>query len=193
MFPYSFHIMKRKLYQGVTLLEITIVVFILALFAVLALPSFTSADKYQIDLAKSEIVEAIRFARSKAMHTGDVYGVNVGRSVNNFTVFKANIEQNPVGLEFIALHPINKELYSYNINSDFNLSHISISNAVEPFLYTDGVRRKTLLFSAAGIPVWIDVGAGVTYQLSSGTVEITKGTRTEVVSVQPYSGRVTVQ
>ena len=142
--------------RGVTLADTLIVVAIMLLFAVIAFPSFTSNDKYQVDLATNEIVSAIRFARSEALRTGDIYGVDIDRTTKQITIYKADLASVPVGQEFIAYHPINKNLYDYNLSSDFNLTTVSIANSSEPFLFTDSVRRKSLLFDANGTPIWFN-------------------------------------
>lgn len=179
--------------KGFTLLDTMVVVAIMATFAVMAFPSFTSNDTYQLDLAKNEIVAAIRFARSEALRTGDTYGVDIDRASKQITIYKADLAATPVGQEFIAYHPINKNLYDYNLNTDFNLINVSIVNTTEPFLFTDSVRRKSLLFDKNGAPVWFDSSTGSTYQLSSAMVELAKGDHGQAVIVQPYNGRVTVQ
>lgn len=188
-----YQLMNSHSCKGITLAEIMIVVAIMSMFAVIAFPSFTSNEKYQLDLAAQEIVSAIRFARSKAIHTGETYGVDIDRTTKQITIYKADLAAIPVGQEFIAYHPINKNLYDYNLDSDFNLTNVSIANTTEPFLFTDTVRRKSLLFDANGIPIWFDSGSSSTYQLSSGVVELAKGTRTQIVSVQPFNGRVLTQ
>lgn len=170
-----------------------IVVTIIAVFAVIAFPSFTSNDKYQLDLAAQEITSAIRFARSEALRTGETYGVDIDRTTKQITIYKVDLAAIPVGQEFIAYHPINKNLYDYNLDVDFNLTHVNITNTTEPFLYTDTVRRKSLLFDANGAPIWFDSSSSSTFQLSSGEIELTKGIRTQKVGVQPFNGRVHTQ
>jgi len=185
--------MNSQTYKGVTLLDTIIVVSIIAVFAVLAFPSFTSNDTYQLDLAKNEVVAAFRFARGEALRTGDTYGVDIDRTTKQITIYKADLAAIPVGQEFIAYHPINKNLYNYNLNTDFNLLNVRIANTTDLFLFTDSVRRKSLLFDGNGTPIWFDSSTGSTFQLSSAAVELTKGAHVQVVSVQPYNGRVTTQ
>lgn len=188
-----YRLMNSLTYKGVTLLDTIVVVSIIAVFAVIAFPSFTSNDTYQLDLAKNEIVAAIRFARSEALRTADTYGVDIDRATKQITIYKADLSSIPVGQEFIVYHPINKNLYDYNLNTDFNLLNVSIANTTDPFLFADSVRRKSLLFDKNGTPIWFDSGTGSTFQLISATVELTKGSHEQFVSVQSYNGRVTTQ
>ena len=185
--------MISQVSKGITLADTLIAVAIMAMFAAIAFPSFTSSGKYQLDLAKNEVVAAIRFARSEAIRTGETYGIDIDRTTKQITIYKADLTAIPVGQEVIAYHPINKNPYDYNLNTDFNLINVSIVNTTEPFLFTDSVRRKSLLFDKNGAPVWFDSSTGSTYQLSSATVELTKGSHEQIVSVQPYNGRVTIQ
>jgi prepilin-type N-terminal cleavage/methylation domain-containing protein len=179
--------------KGVTLAETMIVVAITAMFAVIAFPSFSSSGKYQLDLASQELSAGIRFARNEALRTGEVYGIDINRSTTQFTIYKADLSVNPVGQEFLVYHPINKNLYTYNLKNDFNLQNISIANATEPFLFTDSVRRKSLLFTANGIPVWIDSNSGEMYQLQSGNIQLAYSAHNQNISVEPFSGRVLKQ
>lgn len=184
---------RKNSIKGTTLYNLIIVVTIISIFSVIAIPSFTSNDKYQLDLASEQIVFAIRFARSEALRTGDVYGVDIDRSTKQIKVYKADLVANPVVPDFIAYHPINKNGYSYYFDTDLNLASISISNTTDPFLFSDTVRRKSLLFDANGTPIWFDSSTGSTFQLSSGVVELSKGGSTSTVNVQPLNGRVIVQ
>lgn len=179
--------------KGVTLLNLMIIVAIVAIFSTIAIPTFTSSDKYQLELASEHIVNAIRFARREAIRTGDMYGVEVDRSSKHFYVYKVDVDTKPVSPEFIAYHPINKNKYSYYFDSDLNLSTISISNSADPFLFSDSVRRKSLLFDANGTPVWFDSNINSIYQLSDGEVILSRGNAQNSVYVQPLNGRVSVQ
>ncbi len=179
--------------RGVTLTDTMLAVAIMAMFAVIAFPSFTSSEKYQLDLAVQEIRAAIGFARNEALRTGDVYGVDIDRTTNQFTIYKADLTATPVAQEFIAYHPINKNLYDYNLNTDFNLSNIKITNTTEPFLFTDSVRRNSLLFTGNGNPVWIDSSSGAIRQLVSGSLRLAINSRINNLNIEPYSGRVTMQ
>ena len=183
--------MNLHRHKGITLADTLIAVAIMSMFAVIAFPSFTSSEKYQLDLATQEIISAIRFARSEALRTGESYGIDIDRTTKQITIYKADLTAIPVGQEFVAYHPINKNPYDYNLDTDFNLTTVSISNSTDPFLFTDSVARKSLLFDASGTPIWFNSSTGSTYQLVSGVVQLTKGMHTQNVNVQPFSGRIT--
>ncbi len=176
--------------KGLSLAETMVVIAIISIVAVIAIPSFSSNNKYDLDLAVGEISAAIRFARNEALRTGDVYGVEINQTTNQLTIYKADLSAIPVAQEFIAYHPINKDLYDYSLNDDLKLSNINISNTSDPFLYSDSVRRKSLLFTSNGTPVWIDTTSGATHQLQSGVVQVGSNSQSTGINVAPFNGRV---
>ena len=179
--------------RGITLADTLIAVAIMSMFAAIAFPSFTSSGKYQLDLAKNEVVAAIRFARSEAMRTGEIYGVDIDRATKQITIYKADLTAVPIAQEFIAHHPVNKNQYDYSFDSDLNIKNVNIINTTEPFLFSDSVRRKSLLFDAKGTPIWFDSNTSSIFQLSSASVELSLGGQSQTVNVQPFNGRVFVQ
>ncbi len=183
----------KRVSNGTTLINVMIVVAILSIVSFISIPSFSSSQKYKLDLAIQEIVLALRFARTEAMRTGSVYGIDIDRLSQQVTVYKADLSINPVGQEFIVYHPINKNLYDYNFVSDLNLSNIVFDNTNDPFAYTDSVIRKTLLFDSKGIPFWIDVAGGTSVQLQQASVDLSYGRYSQSVQIQPYTGRIIVQ
>lgn len=184
---------KIKTMPGMTLIDVIIAVAIMSLVAVIAIPSFNSNQKYRLELAVNEVVHAIRFARSESMRTGDIYGVDIDRSNTQITIYKANITTNPVGQEFIAYHPINKDLYDYNLANDFNLPDIAVDNPVAIFLFADTQRRDSLLFDKNGTPVWFNVGSNATTQLSEAAISLSLAGLKQSIVIQPYNGRILIQ
>ncbi len=59
---------------GFTLLEITLVVLLLAITAVVAMSNMAVNDQYKLDQAAKEIAQAMRYARSQAMSLNAPYG-----------------------------------------------------------------------------------------------------------------------
>ena len=178
---------------GVTLINLMITVSILSLISLVALPVFKTDEKYLLERVAAEIAFAVRFARSESQRTGAVYGVDIDRVNGRVSVYKADLTANPVGQEFVAFHPLNKDLYDYSLVPNSSPSTVKITNSEDPFLFTDTVRRKSLLFDANGIPIWIDSSTGNSVQLSNADIQISNGQDNQSIQVQPFTGRVTAQ
>lgn len=178
--------------NGITLLELLIVVSILGIVAVAAIPNLASTEPYKLSLAAEEIAEAIRFARSESLRTGETHGIQISQNTQRVVVYKADLSTTPVSQAFVVTHPISKKPYDFNINTDRLTANVRISNAADPFSYATGT-RKNLLFDTAGIPYWIVKSTDSTYPLQDGRVELSDGTRSRVVHVAQLTGRVTVQ
>ncbi|MFK7794524.1 MAG: prepilin-type N-terminal cleavage/methylation domain-containing protein [Gammaproteobacteria bacterium] len=184
---------RKKKFIGVTLVELIVVVSILSLLTLIAIPSSTTKDSYQLDLAINEISYAIRYARTEAIRSNNVYGVDIDQSSQQITVYKANLSTNPASMEFIVLHPVNKQPYDYNLVADLNLANVQIDDSLLPFLYKDGARRKSLLFDGKGIPLWIETSTNTQSLLSSSNISLQLGSAKKSILVEPYHGRVTIQ
>lgn len=176
-----------------TLIDVVIAVAIISLVAVIAIPSYSSNHKYRLEVAINEVVNAIRFARSEAMRTGDFYGVDIDRNSKQITIYKANVITNPVEREFVAYHPVNKNLYDYSFANDLKVPDVSIDNATALFLYADTLRRDSLLFDKNGVPIWFNVGSNTIAQLSDANITLSLGTLTQSITIQPYTGRIIIQ
>ena len=178
--------------HGVTLVELLVVVSILGVVALAAIPDFRSADPLRLDLAAQEIAEAIRYARSESLRTGEIHGVEISQDTQRVVVYRADLTTTPVGMASILYHPVAKQPFDFDVAARPTTAGVSITNAQDPFLYAAG-RRKNLLFDAAGVPIWIVNATGTTNVLQDGLVELGYRNGTRSVRVAPITGRVTVQ
>ena len=179
--------------QAYTLLEMLIAVTIVALVATIALPSLSTGDEKKLDLAATEVANAIRFARSEALRTGEGHGLTVSQATQQVTVKKYDLTTAPISTLGTLTHPVDKKPYDFNINTGSTTSDVTISNSQDVFNFTGLGRRRSLIFDANGTPKWI-VGSGpTTHLLSDGNIELSYGRQQRVVSVAPITGRVTVQ
>lgn len=176
--------------SGYSLLELLAVVSIVSLLAAVALPGFRPAEDEQLRLAAGQVAEALRFARTEAIRTGEVHAVEIFFDTEQVIVSKADMTQatpypgaTPTDPTAIQVNPLTKQPY------DFNLA-AGVDVVAKPFTYAVGLRR-TVLFDAQGMPFL--KGGGVFYQLDDATVQVVFGGQQYVVSVAPLTGRVTVQ
>ena len=180
-------------HSGFTLTELLVVVVILGVLAAVVTPGIQSADPEKVDLAASKVAEAIRFARSEAMRTGDVHAVRVQQAQETITVEKTNLSVEPVDAENVLYHPVTKQPYTFDTSSDSSTNGVNVSNNQDVFHYSGLGRRERLLFDAQGMPIFMKPIAGETYHLTDGHVRLKLGELQVTVVVSPYTGRVTIQ
>lgn len=178
--------------HGVTLVELLIVVSLLGVVAMVAIPNLRSTDPYRLDAAASEIAGAVRFARSESLRTGEIHGVQISQDTQRVVVYRADLTATPVGMAAILYHPRSRQPFDFDFDTSAMLAGVRITNTQDPFLSGAG-RRKSLLFDASGVPIWIVNAAGTTYALQDGEVLLGYGNGSRTVRVAPITGRVTVQ
>ena len=183
----------RRIVRGYTLTELLVVVIIIGLVATVAMPSGSSGDAVKLDLAAAEVANALRFARSEALRTGEGHGLTVSQDTQKVTIKKYDLTTAPISALYTLTHPISKHPYDFNVNTAPGTNGVIISNSQDVFNYTGLGRRRSLIFDGNGTPKWI-VGSGpTTYLLSDGSIELSYGEQQRLVLVAPITGRVTIQ
>lgn len=179
--------------QGISLAELLVVATILGIIATVALPTFQSSDPHKLDLAATQVAEAIRFAQSEAMRTGEVHRVRVLHATEDIEVDKTDLTTLPASAEYLLRHPVTKQLYDFNLNTAAASAGVEITNTQAAFDYSGLGRRKGLMFDAQGTPMFFFLSSGETHHLAVGQVQLGYGPHQRIVQVDPYTGRVTIQ
>ena len=126
--------------QGLTLLEISIVVLILAITAAVALPNLSTTVPYRLDNAARELAEAIRFARAEAIRTGEARGISYTALSQTLSLYRD--DSTPV---YDIHHPIDKKRYPLDYSSDGNQAQVQLSSVT--FKYGgNATNRESLSF-----------------------------------------------
>lgn len=174
--------------KGYTLVEILVVVSILGIVAIVAIPDFSSNTE-KLDLATAEVVQAIRFARSEAVHTGEPHGVMVTVASDRVRLGRL---PNPLALPIYDVrHPVDKKLYDLQLQTDRRFGGVDISATV--FNYQGGGSIPGVVFSSAGVPYIPDPFLGTALMLIDGSITLTYSKESRVIDVAPMTGRVTVK
>ncbi|MEN8177436.1 MAG: prepilin-type N-terminal cleavage/methylation domain-containing protein [Pseudomonadota bacterium] len=182
---------------GLSLIELTVVIAILGITAIVVIPNFSSTDPQKLELAAHTIAEAIRYARSESMRTGEIHAVLVDTDDadslgKDIMVFKVDLTASPFGNAQTLYHPISKQPYDLWLGKGSATRNVQFASTTEPFSF-DGVigTKKYLHFTGAGVPVW--VADGVLSRFTSGDINLTYGDQIRSVAIQPITGRVQVQ
>lgn len=178
---------------GYTLVELLVVVTLVGLAAMVAMPSFSTGNAAKVDLAATEVANALRFAQSEALRTGEIHSVLVIPGTEQVTVERSNLDTVPVSADFTVRHPLTKQLYEFNVASNSATAGVEISNAGAPFDYAGTGSQNRLLFNAVGTPLFIDTGAGTSHHLSQARISLAYGGYERSVRVDPVTGRVRLQ
>lgn len=178
---------------GLSLLELTAVIAILGVIALVVTPDFSSTAPARLELAADQVAHALRFARSESIRSGEHHGVTIDQVTQGIMVVKWNLTTDPVSVAAILYHPLSRQPYDLKAD-ELSLVHgVAISNASDAFLYADVGLRRSLIFDPQGVPLWILGSDGSRHLLQSGTVTLSAGQSRINVAVAPLTGRVTIQ
>ena len=174
--------------HGFSLLELLIVISILGIAAAVVVPDISTTNTTKLDLAAEEIAEAMRFARSEAIRTGQPRGFRQQSGAKRIRVFRPDTAVSPWARIYDIYHPVTKKLYDIELDS-------------HPFARVDNVSRTptflgtcnasgNIYFDSSGIPRCNDPE---TVLLEQFDVTLSLGNHTRIVTLSGITGRVTVQ
>ena len=174
---------------GYTLLELVIVVTILAIVAAIVVPAATStgSDK-ELELVAEEFADAMRYARSEAMRTGEPHGFRFLTNQYRIRVFSADTSGAPWTWVWDVYHPVTKQLYDYTFPADLVSTATPVAHL---FVYRSSCNSNGVIyFDANGTPWCLDPE---TTLLDSYRLDITTADGQASVHLNGITGRVTTQ
>ena len=178
--------------SGFTLIEISVVVAILGIIAIAAIPTLSAPDTYKLDLAIEEVANAMRFARSEAIRTGNPHGVEITPS--NFyqlKVHKADVSGISTAAVGLAINPVSKRDYAADLVAGSLTTGVQFVNSANPFSYTPAFQNNFVLFDDRGSPFYKD--SDTHHRLTGAAVTLTLGAQQRTVKIAPINGKVTIQ
>ncbi|MDJ0758531.1 MAG: prepilin-type N-terminal cleavage/methylation domain-containing protein [Woeseiaceae bacterium] len=181
--------MRRHLRNGYTLVELLIVVGTVALIAAIAIPATMSTNSdEQLEQVANEFADAIRFARSESIRTGDAHGFRFLTNQYRIRVFSADTAVSPWTWVWDVYHPLDKDLYDYTFPANLAGSDVPVVHVPDYRGTCD--RQGVVYFDANGTPWCLEPE---TVLLESYRLDLVAGNSTASVSLDGITGRVTVQ
>jgi prepilin-type N-terminal cleavage/methylation domain-containing protein len=174
--------------RAYTLTELLAVVVLLGLAATIAMPSPTPGESRKLDLTAVEIANAMRFARSEAMRTGDTMGFHLQWGAKRIRVFSIDTDSLPATIEYDVYHPVDRNIYIRQFSQQPFAFDGNIQNS--PSYRGTCNTTSTVYFDAGGTP-WCSNPDDVL--LERFDVKLTLGNSSRVVTLNGITGRVTIQ
>ncbi|HBR97694.1 MAG TPA: hypothetical protein DD979_10005 [Gammaproteobacteria bacterium] len=171
--------------QGFTLLEALTVVAILAFVASLAVPVFSAAKARYLDMAASDLAQALRFAHAEAVRTHIAHGVHLDEDDTRIRLYRYD-----TAIDYGVHHPLRKQPYE--------ILYESVGNPV--FVASKSLKFKNLSINyqtniafagGSGIPGSSSVGASEPLEYAYFVLQYGEQKRT--VSLSSIGGRVDIQ
>ena len=156
-------------------------------------PDSGPSNQQKLDLVAQQIAQALRFAHSEALRTGEHHGVTISQVTQTITVQKWDMTTDPVSPELILYHPVNKQSFVFDADTLSVAAGVSIINSSDIFNFITIGRRRSLIFDPQGVPVWVLGSDDSVYRLLDGVIQLSDGRDQRDIAVAPLTGRVTVQ
>ena len=177
--------------RGFTLAEMLIVVALLAILAKVMVPTLAGHDDHRLDVAASEVREALRFARTEAMRRGKKALVDAESAPGRVKVlWLSNSGCSDFAGATAATDPRTKAAFDVDVSG----GPFSSGVAVTPRFMASGIAWGGLVFDANGKAADVCQVTGMNSQGSpeagSGIV-LSRGDRQVTVAIDAATGRVT--
>ena len=156
------------------MIELTIVIAILLIAAMVAIPMVTSAGTFQLRSVADMITADLEYAKQMAITRGGVYSVVFNRDNESYKV----VDQNGS----VVAHPVKVGFnYSVDLTADSRTDKVNIQNV-------DFDSTQTVKFDYLGSPY---DGAG--NPLDSGEITLMVGKDEITISIEPVTGHISFQ
>jgi prepilin-type N-terminal cleavage/methylation domain-containing protein len=174
--------------RAYTIIELLAVVALIGLTASVLIPSAIPGESKKLDIVAMEVANAMRFARSEAMRTGNTLGFQQQSTINRMRIFNIDIGSVPATFEYNVYHPVDKDLYTRWFGEQPFAFNGEMQN-LSTYQGTCNLKSK-IYFDADGTPWCTDP---VTVLLERFDVDLKLGTSSRIVTLHGITGRVTIQ
>lgn len=180
---------RRHRCAGYTLTEMLIATALLAAAAAVAVPMLGAPNPGRASVAGTELVQALRFARSEAQRTQIPHGVRIDAATERAQLFRLDTATTPPTRLFTVRHPVHHGLYLLDFPADPATRGVQISAAALVFGGTCSDARD-VAFDARG---WPRCAQSPNIELTTATIDLGTGAVTRRVVLSGVTGRVVLQ
>ena len=173
---------------GYSLIELSLVVLILGIMAAAVVPSFFSSDPSELDAAAEIHAEAMRYARAEAMRRGQPIGFRQQNGQKRMRVYSLDTGTAPWTLIYDVYHPVTKKLWDIKLD-DHPFAAADTVSTVKDFRGTCNTAAN-VYFDNNGIARCADPE---TVPVELYEVTLTLGSESRTVSLNGFTGQVTIQ
>lgn len=181
--------MKAREQRGYSLTELIIVISILGVVAAIAIPGLSSDDTGKLELASAEVADAVRFAHSEAMRTGEPHGIHAQQSNQRIRAYRLDTSVNPFVINYDLYDPLTKQLYDLNFGT--GTTDVTVSSVYFKFKGSFFPTSYLGFSGGTGLPKFND--SGTVRMLETAFIRLGHDGHTMTISISPMTGRVTVQ
>ena len=174
--------------KGFTLLELLIVVSILGIVAVAAVPSLSPGEPYRLELAAKEFAQAMRYARSEAIRTGEPRGFHLQATDKRIRVIRPTTPTPPFTATYDVYHPVSKQLYDINLDTH---PFAAAATLTRTGTFRANCNTPDFIYFETRGSAWC--GDPATILLRKAVINLGLGPHTRAVALDGITGRVTVQ
>lgn len=163
-----------------TLIEILMVVVILGIASAVIVPQIGTRDDLKVSAAARIVMADLIYAQNRSIASQQMYCVKFDAGAESYALVAASSPATPIE------HPITKDDYQVALESTSGLEDVTIESAS-----FDG--QRMIGFDELGTPYAVDADTGTASELASaGTIVLRSGTYSLTISVEPFTGEITL-
>jgi len=167
--------------RGFTLIEILVVVVILGIISAIIVPQINSRDDLKASSAARALTADLIYAQNLAITRQQMIYVKFDAAAETYKVVDS------VSPENVLTHPVLLAPFQVSLGTNATTSQLrTVQIGTASF---DG--QPIIGFDEMGVPYAV-TPAGVASAMTAGSVGITCGTMTMTVTVEPYTGSITI-